>query len=135
MIARLESGYLLLAGVVAALTGLGMIALPGAFYGSYGIDPAASIDLANELRSPGLWLALIGFIIARGALRPDMRRLSLAATAAAFYLSHAAARGLAIAADGPPGPGLITAMTSELLLGIAGALFWRRRHAEGHGLP
>ena len=102
MIARLESGYLLLAGVVAALTGLGMIALPGAFYGSYGIDPAASIDLANELRSPGLWLALIGFIIA---------------------------------ADGPPGPGLITAMTSELLLGIAGALFWRRRHAEGHGLP
>ena len=75
MIARLESGYPLLAGVVAALTGLGMIALPGAFYGSYGIDPAASIDLANELRSPGLWLALIGFIIARGALRPDMRRL------------------------------------------------------------
>lgn len=124
---RLETVYLLIAGAVALLIGSGMVIMPATFYGSYGIDPSGSVDLANELRSPGVWLVLAGFAIGLGTFRRDIRHVSLG-IAAALYLSYAAARGVSIVADGVPGPGLLIAMASEVLLGIGGTLlFWRQR--------
>ena len=61
------------------------------------------------------------------AFKRDIRHVSLG-IAAALYLSYAAARGVSIVADGLPGPGLLIAMASEVLLGIGGTLlFWRQR--------
>ena len=122
---RLETVYLLIAGAVALLIGSGMVIMPATFYGSYGIDPSGSV--ANELRSPGLWLVLAGLAIGLGTFKRDIRHVSLG-IAAALYLSYAAARGVSIVADGLPGPGLLIAMASEVLLGIGGTLlFWRQR--------
>ena len=87
----------------------------------------ASTRRANELRSPGLWLVLAGLAIGLGTFKRDIRHVSLG-IAAALYLSYAAARGVSIVADGLPGPGLLIAMASEVLLGIGGTLlFWRQR--------
>lgn len=126
MMERLRTPYLILAAAVVMLIGLGMVAMPVAFYGGYGIDAAASVDLANELRSPGLWLVVTGAAIGAGIWSPEMRHTSLG-IAAAFYLSFAAARGVSLATDGIPGTGLMAAMASEILLGAAGALLWWRR--------
>ncbi|UYQ74011.1 DUF4345 domain-containing protein [Pelagibacterium flavum] len=127
MMERLETIYLLAAGAVALLIGLGMVALPDPFYAGYGIDPAASTDLANELRSPGLWFVLVGATMGLGPFRPGLGRIALG-IAAAFYLSYAAARGVSLVLDGLPGSGMLLAMMSELLLGTIGALLvWRRR--------
>lgn len=131
MIARVATGYLLVAGAVVASIGLGMVAMPAAFYGSYGIDPHISVDLANELRSPGPWLVMTGLVIGLGAFRPDLRRLSLG-TAAIFYLSYVAARGVSIALDGLPGAGLMIAAASELVLGMGGAALWWRAAPSLH---
>lgn len=128
MIARLETAYLLLAGAVAVLIGLGMTALPAVFYGSYGIDTAISVNLVNELRSPGLWLVVVGIAIGLGAIRPGVRRLALG-IAAAFYLSYAAARGVSLILDGLPDTGLMIAMASEVLLGGIALLLWLRQPA------
>jgi hypothetical protein len=129
MTSRIETGYLLLAGAVAILIGLGMVAMPSAFYGSYGIDTSRSVDLVNELRSPGLWFVTVGLVVGLGTLRSEMRQLSLGLSAA-FYLSYAAARGISITLDGLPGTGLTLAFASELLIGTAGLVLWRIRSAR-----
>ncbi|WP_417581882.1 DUF4345 domain-containing protein [Pelagibacterium sp.] len=124
---QLEVAYLSLAGAVALLIGAGMVFMPAPFYGSYGIELMESVDLANELRSPGLWLALVGVSIGVGTFRRHLRSLSLG-IATMLYLSYAAARSVSIALDGLPGTGLLIAMAAELLLGLGGAfLVWRHR--------
>lgn len=126
MMKRLEQAYLLLAGAVAVLTGLGMVTMPAAFYGSYGINAAASVNLVNELRSPGLWMMLAGLAMGLGAAKAEMRATSLG-IAAAFYLSYSAARSISIALDGLPDAGLMAAMALEIGLGVGALALWRMR--------
>ncbi|WP_291418300.1 DUF4345 domain-containing protein [Devosia sp.] len=117
---RLAQAYLALAALTALLVGLGMLSMPVAFYGSYGIDPTLSPSLASELRSPGVLLTTIGLFFAYGVISPQWRNLALWA-AAVFYLGYATARTLSLALDGIPSSGLFAAGALELALGLAAA--------------
>ena len=118
---RLTQAYLALAALTALFVGLGMLAMPTAFYGSYGIDPTASPSLASELRSPGVLLTTIGLFFAYGIFAPQWRSLGLWA-AAIFYLGYATARALSLALDGIPSTALLAAGAFELALGLAAAV-------------
>ena len=118
---RLTQAYLALAALTALFVGLGMLAMPAAFYGSYGIDPTLSPSLASELRSPGVLLTTIGLFFAYGIFAPQWRSLALWA-AAIFYLGYATARTLSLALDGIPSTGLLAAGAFELALGLAAAV-------------
>ncbi|WP_449395753.1 DUF4345 domain-containing protein [Devosia riboflavina] len=118
---RLTQAYLALAALTALFVGLGMLVMPAAFYGSYGIDPTLSPSLASELRSPGVLLTTIGLFFAYGVFTPQWRNLALWA-AAIFYLGYATARTLSLALDGIPSTGLLAAGAFELTLGLAAAV-------------
>ena len=117
---RLIQAYLALAAATALFVGLGMLSMPVAFYGSYGIDPTLSPSLASELRSPGVLLTTIGLFFAYGIISPQWRNFALWA-AAIFYLGYASARTLSLALDGIPSTGLLAAGAFELALGLAAA--------------
>lgn len=117
---RLTQAYLALAAATALFVGLGMLSMPAAFYGSYGIDPTLSPSLASELRSPGVLLTTIGLFFAYGIISPQWRNLALWA-AAIFYLGYATARALSLALDGIPSTSLLAAGAFELALGLAAA--------------
>lgn len=117
---RLTQAYLALAALTALFVGLGMLTMPAAFYGSYGIDPTLSPSLASELRSPGVLLTTIGLFFAYGSFAPQWRSLALWA-AAIFYLGYATARALSLALDGVPSSGLLAAGAFELALGLGAA--------------
>lgn len=118
---RLTQAYLALAALTALFVGLGMLVMPAAFYGSYGIDPTLSPSLASELRSPGVLLTTIGLFFGYGIISPQWRNLALWA-AAVFYLGYATARTLSMALDGIPSTGLLAAGAFELVLGLAAAV-------------
>lgn len=117
---RVTQAYLALAALTALFVGLGMLSMPVAFYGSYGIDPTLSPSLASELRSPGVLLTSIGLFFAYGIISPQWRNFALWA-AAVFYLGYATARALSLALDGVPSTGLLAAGAFELALGLAAA--------------
>lgn len=118
---RLTQAYLALAALTALFVGLGMLSMPAAFYGSYGIDPTLSPSLANELRSPGVLMTSIGLFFVYGIISPQWRNPALW-TAAIFYLGYATARALSLALDGLPSTSLIAAGAFELALGLAAAV-------------
>lgn len=118
---RLPQAYLAIAALTALFVGLGMLSMPVAFYGSYGIDPTLSPSLASELRSPGVLLTTIGLFFAYGIISPHWRNFALW-TAAIFYLGYATARALSLALDGIPSTGLLAAGAFELALGLAAAV-------------
>lgn len=117
---RLTQAYLALAALTALFVGLGILSMPAAFYGSYGIDPTLSPSLASELRSPGVLLTTIGLFFAYGIFSTQWRNPALWATAI-FYLGYATARTLSLALDGIPSTGLLAAGAFELALGLAAA--------------
>ncbi len=123
----LTQAYLALAAITALFVGLGMLSMPVAFYGSYGIDPTLSPSLASELRSPGVLLTTIGLFFAYGIISPQWRSLALWA-AAIFYLGYATARTLSLALDGIPSTGLLAAGAFELALGLAAAALLLTQH-------
>lgn len=118
--ARLSRAYLGLAALTALVVGLGILFMPVAFYGSYGIDPTLSPSLASELRAPGILIATIGLFFAYGIVSAPWRVPALA-TAAVFYLGYATARALSLALDGLPSTGLLVAGALELVLGVTAA--------------
>lgn len=118
---RLTQAYLGLAGLTALFVGLGMLVMPVAFYGSYGIDPTLSPSLASELRAPGALITAIGLFLAYGMVSRQWRVTALS-VAAVFYLGYATARTLSLALDGIPSTGLIAAGALELALGLGAVL-------------
>ena len=118
---RLTQAYLALAALTALFVGLGMLSMPVAFYGSYGIDPTLSPSLSSELRSPGVLLTTIGLLFAYGIISPQWRNFATW-TAAVFYFGYATARALSLALDGIPSSGLLAAGAFELTLGLAAAV-------------
>lgn len=118
---RLTQAYLGLAGLTALFVGLGMLVMPVAFYGSYGIDPTLSPSLASELRAPGALSTAIGLFLTFGMVSRQWRVPALS-VAAVFYLGYATARTLSLALDGIPSTGLIAASALELALGLGAVL-------------
>lgn len=118
---RLTQAYLAFAALTALFVGLGVLSMPVAFYGSYGIDPTLSPSLSSELRSPGVLLTTIGLLFAYGIISPQWRNFATW-TAAVFYLGYATARALSLALDGIPSSGLLAAGAFELTLGLAAAV-------------
>ena len=125
---RLEGAILALASLTALAVGLGILTVPMAFYGSYGIDPTLSPSLANELRSPGAAIGILGIFLGL-AVVAERWRLTGLVVSAAFYLAYAGARAVSVVLDGVPSTALFVAGAFELALGLAAAsmLVLRRR--------
>ena len=120
--------YLLLAGGIAAGLGLAILLFPVAFYSGYGIVVSGA-DLLNELRAPGLALALAGGFMLIGAFRPSLAQ-SATMLATALYLAYGLSRILGMAIDGLPGTGLLIAAATELALGLIGLAILLRSRAS-----
>ena len=130
---RLEQALLVLAALTALAVGLGILVAPSAFYGGYGIDPTLSPSLANELRSPGAAIGMLGIFLGFAAVSDRWRLPGLVATAV-FYLAYCVARIVSVIFDGMPSTALIAAGALELALGLAAAslLILRRRSRTAH---
>ncbi|MBT8080004.1 MAG: DUF4345 domain-containing protein [Gammaproteobacteria bacterium] len=107
---------LLASGLIAAGIATMILFAPNAFYGSYGIDIGADINLANELKAPAGPLLLAGLLMMAGVFRSEFTTPSLA-TAAAVYLSYGLSRILSMAMDGVPHSGLVSAASIEVAIG------------------
>ena len=117
------------AGIIALGIGSAIAITPAAFYGTYGIEIGSGPDLLSELRAPGVNLAVLGLLIAAGAVKTQLTRLA-SMLGAFVFLSYAAGRLIGVAADGWPSGGIIDAMMIELVIGgVCLALFLRGRTA------
>lgn len=123
--------YLVVSGLI--LIGLGGLILlaPVTFYSSYDLTLDGQATLLNELRSHGLFLAVVGAFVAYGGLRHQQSQPALV-VASMGYLSYGLARLLGIALDGWPHSGLVLAAVLETLIGLTGLgllIFTRRATA------
>lgn len=127
LVTRLTLG---IAGALATGIGAAIALTPDAFYGSYGIVLPAGADLYSELRAPGTNLAVLGALIAIGAMKEQWTRVS-AALGTTVFLAYAAGRLLGIAFDGMPSEAILLALAIEGVLGGLCALALRssRRQA------
>lgn len=101
--------------------GGGSAFVPGAFYESYGIDPAVSAELASELRGTGASLLLLGVAVAAGAA---WTRWSFAAAVIGGIVmaGYAVGRGVSVALDGIPNEFVVAAGVVEVVFAVAAAL-------------
>lgn len=119
--------YLILGGLIGVALGTMILFAPLAFYASYDLDLAGQVDLLNELRSHGLSLLAAGLFIATGAFQRSLERPAII-VATVLYLSYGLSRVIAMAFDGMPSSGLLTAAAVEIVFGLLGlALLLRTR--------
>lgn len=117
----LTRGLLLVSGMIATGIAATILLAPTAFYGGYGIDIGANVDLANELKAPAGALLLAGLVMMVGIFKPEFTVSSLA-TSAAVYLSYGLSRILSIVVDGVPNSALLSATAIEIAIGAICAM-------------
>ena len=108
---------LLASGLLATGIAVTILAAPGPFYASYGIDISSNVSLANELKAPAGALLVAGSLMLVGVVRPRYAVMSLFVSSV-IYLSYGLSRLLSIAIDGVPHNALVSATTLELALGV-----------------
>lgn len=64
-------GLLLASGLIAAGIAAMILFAPNAFYGGYGIEIGANVNLANELKAPAGLLLLAGLLMLAGVFRSE----------------------------------------------------------------
>ncbi len=109
-------GLLLASGLISSCIAMMILFAPNAFYGSYGIEIAANVGLANELKAPAGLLLLAGLLMLLGVFKLEFAIPSLA-IATAVYLSYGLSRVLSMAIDGYPHSGLVSAAVFEIAVG------------------
>jgi uncharacterized protein DUF4345 len=123
---------LVLAGIIGAIVGAGMLFAPVAFHATSGIALDGSVNLMSEMRAAGGALLAAGLLITAGAFVP---RLTFSSTliAAFIYLSYGVSRLFSIAIDGVPEAALLQITAFEIIVGLicAFALFhYRELHSN-----
>ena len=118
-------------GVTSLVIGASILAVPHAFYASYGITLGPDPDLLSELRAPGAGLAAFGAVMLAGIVR---QTLVPAATIAAFtvFLAFPLGRAVSLVLDGMASPAILAALVFELAV-AALCLFAFRTRARDDG--
>jgi len=123
---------------VSGLTSLGIgatiLALPHAFYASYGITLGTDPSLLTELRAPGAGLAALGGIMLLGIFREALSEAAVVA-ALAVFLAFPAGRIVSLALDGMPSMAIVGALLLELAIGALCIIAFRTKaNAPREGL-
>ena len=105
-------------GVVIVGVGAASAFAPDVFLASYDVVLPADAALRSELRSGGVLLLALGLLVGVGAFVPRLALVS-AIVATIGYGAYALGRALSWVIDGDPGPGLLVAGLTELLLAAA----------------
>ncbi len=113
------------AGITATAIGAAIVAIPHAFFASYGIAPGTDPNLLSELRAPGAGLAAFGILMLAGIVRGAWSQISIAA-ALTVFLAFPAGRLVGLIADGMPSASILSALAFELA--IAGLCLFAFRH-------
>ncbi len=114
---RLINVFLIIAGLIGLLVGVGLAFFPTAMEAQYGIEISGNINHLSETRAPGVAILAISVIILLGAFKPSWKFLALVLSAIVF-LSYGVGRLLSLMLDGVPMEGLLMAMIIELSIGI-----------------
>ena len=136
---RLQKVALGVAGVTSLAIGAAILAVPHAFYASYGIAPGSDPGLLSELRAPGAGLAGFGLVMLAGLVRGGPRQVAVTA-ALTVFLAFPAGRLVGLALDGLPAPGILAALALELAIAALCLAAFRPRGRvapparEGRGL-
>lgn len=117
---RFQKIVLGLAGVTAAGIGGFILAVPHAFYASYGISLGADASLLSDIRAPAANLFGLGVLMLAGVFRAGWARPAVVAAFIVFF-AFPAGRIVGIVVDGMPAGGLLGALAVEVV--IAGLLF------------
>lgn len=113
-------------GVTAFGIGISILAVPHAFYASYGIALGDNTNLLSELRAPAAGLSVLGIIMLIGIAREGLRQTSIIA-ALIVFLAFPAGRILGLLVDGMPSASIVGALIVELVVAaLLMAAFGRR---------
>lgn len=108
---------LLISGIIATVIGGAILAVPTAFYATYGIEPGANVNLLNEMRASGGGLLASGILILSGVFVARMSFTSLVVSTL-LYLSYGLSRVLSMVMDGVPIEGLVQSAVLEIIIGL-----------------
>ncbi|WP_285611805.1 DUF4345 domain-containing protein [Actinokineospora globicatena] len=109
---------LAIAGLVAVVIGGALLFVPVGFHELSGLTAATDPGNVSEVRAGGAAVLIAGAVIMRGAFKPTLTRFA-ALVGTGFFLAYGVGRLIGIVADGLPPSGIVTAMVSELVLGVA----------------
>ncbi|MBF9041750.1 DUF4345 domain-containing protein [Rhodobacterales bacterium HKCCE4037] len=112
----IQKSALGLAGLTSLGIGAAILALPHAFFASYGIILRADASLLSELRAPGAGLAAFGLVMLAGLFRTALRSAAIV-VALSVFLAFPAGRLVSLVMDGAPSPGILAALFVELAIG------------------
>lgn len=112
---RLQNLSLGIAGITSLGIGAAILAVPHAFYASYGITLGPDANLLSELRAPGAGLAALGAVMLAGLVRPVLRQTAIVA-ALTVFLAFPLGRLVGIMADGLPSAAILSALVLELAI-------------------
>ncbi|RLK54923.1 DUF4345 family protein [Actinokineospora cianjurensis] len=115
MIARIT---LTVAGLAALVVGAAQLLAPVGFHELSGLPAVTDPGSLSEARAVGAGIVAAGAGILAGALRPALTRVS-AMVGAGFYLAFGVGRVVGVAVDGVPPGGLVGALVTEVVLGLA----------------
>lgn len=125
-----DRAVLVVLGAVLAAIGAASLAVPAAFYSSFGIRVDGLPPLASELRATGGALLLLALAIAAGAVWTRWVFAS-AVLGALVAFGYAAGRGLSALLDGAAGDSMVIAGVVELILAAAAAVVAVRTRPRG----
>jgi hypothetical protein len=108
---------LVMAGLIGAIVGAGMLFAPVPFHSSTGIELGDNISLLNEMRTAGGALLAGGLFILAGAFFAKIT-FSAAIMATLLYLAYGFSRVYSIAVDGAPDEAVYLVMTLEIFVGL-----------------
>ncbi|MEL7121306.1 MAG: DUF4345 domain-containing protein [Bacteroidota bacterium] len=113
---KIESAFLILAGIIGLFVGGGLLFFPAQLQGDNGII-LTSASHFSEARAPGAAMfsaAIFAFI---SVFRTNWRRTALIIMSL-FFLSYGLGRLLSLILDGMPAQGLFYAIIVELIMGM-----------------
>ncbi|WP_370401510.1 DUF4345 domain-containing protein [Sulfitobacter sp. JB4-11] len=115
-----------IAGASALAVGLSILAVPQAFYASYGIALGGDVNLLSELRAPAAGLCALGAVMLIGIWHDRWRETSIVA-AFTVFLAFPAGRIIGLIVDGIPSGSVMGALILELVIAaLCLAAFGRR---------
>lgn len=123
-----------LSGVTALGIGISILAVPHAFYASYGIALGNNVNLLSELRAPAAGLTIMGIIMLMGIAREGLRQTSIIA-ALTVFLAFPAGRIIGILVDGMPSGSIVGALIIELVVAALLMVAFGRRVTTASSQP
>ena len=115
----------MLTGLIGVAVGIAVLFFPVPFYALSGIELGANVSLLNEIRAPGGFLIVTGFLVVLGVFVEKLRYTALVVSTLT-YLAYGLSRIFSMAVDGLPTMDLIIVAAFEIVIGLMGVFVWAK---------